>query len=169
MWKACNSLERFSMIQSSTSPCLTMIFGWRAAGSKARGSSPSTVRKKSVALLGSFASRSRSEKKSLRTRTGWTSPSQARVFAAPCGAAAPRGGDANLIAGVDLVGRVAVGVQGNAIQCHDAERLRLAVNQEREIQISDGRGIQNAPELTFMGTNRNQRRRVVGVGDRHII
>src|ERR1700742_230569 len=76
MWNACASKERFSMIQSSTSPCLTTMLGALELGSKAAGSWPSTLRKKAVALAGSFGSASCSEKYNLRTRTGLASPTQ---------------------------------------------------------------------------------------------
>src|SRR5580658_9978772 len=79
MWNACNSVERFSMIQSSTSPCFTTMPGTPEAGSKGVGVWPSTVMKKVVGLLGSFGSRNFSEKYSLRVRTGATLPSQGRV------------------------------------------------------------------------------------------
>ena len=44
MWKSCSSLERFSMIQSSTSPCLTTMSGASEVGSNGLGVWPSTVR-----------------------------------------------------------------------------------------------------------------------------
>src|SRR5277367_5539857 len=80
MWNACNSVERFSMIQSSTSPCLTTISGTLEEGSNALGVSPSTVMKNVVGLLGSFGSRNFSEKYNLRVRAGVTLPSQGSVL-----------------------------------------------------------------------------------------
>ena len=82
MWKSCSSVERFSMIQSSTSPCLTTMSGTSDRGSNGFGVSPSTVRKNLVGLLGSFGLAGCSEKNSFRTRTGATSPSQGETAAA---------------------------------------------------------------------------------------
>src|SRR5271155_5422343 len=79
MWNACSSVERFSIIQSSTSPCFTTMSGTPEAGSNGVGVWPSTVMKKVVGLLGSFGSRNFSEKYSLRVRAGATLPNQGRA------------------------------------------------------------------------------------------
>src|SRR5580692_11827806 len=98
MWNACSSVERFSMIQSSTSPCFTTMPGTPEAGSKGVGFWSSTVMKKVVGLLGSFGSRNFSEKYNLRVRAGVTLPNQgSEVGGRGSGAAASveRGSDAS--------------------------------------------------------------------------
>src|SRR5882757_4107030 len=68
------------MIQSSTSPCFTVMLGAVAAGSYGAGSCPSMVNMNTVRLLGFAGSDGRSDKYSLRVRTGVTLPSHVDAF-----------------------------------------------------------------------------------------
>src|SRR5579884_1664525 len=64
-WNSWFSVARFSMIQSSTWPCVVTIAGGKV-GSNMTGVAPSTVIKKFVGLAGSLGSEMTSEKYSLR-------------------------------------------------------------------------------------------------------
>src|ERR1700729_224068 len=77
MWNACNSFDLFSIIQSSTVPCLATMFGIFDLGSTSCGVWTSTVRKTFGGPVGLFGSTGSSEKYSLRVRPGVTSPSHA--------------------------------------------------------------------------------------------
>src|SRR5215475_780849 len=68
------------MIQSSTSPWFTVMFGAATAGSYGAGSCPSTVNMNTVRLFELAGSDGRSEKYNLRVRTGFTASRHADVF-----------------------------------------------------------------------------------------
>ena len=96
------------MIQSSTSPCFTTMSGTGEEGSKGTGVLPSMVMKNNVGLFGSAGSARRSEKYSLRSRTGATEPIQGSAGAAKGSAAAgsrERGSGARADASTDASAR----------------------------------------------------------------
>ena len=72
----------------------------------------------------------------------------------------------DVIAPLDGVRRIAILIEGHSVDGHDAELLRGTVEQHRQIQVGDGGGVQNTPQLALSGFHLEQRRGVIGVGHR---
>ena len=65
----------------------------------------------------------------------------------------------------DTVSGHAVLVDGYAVEGDDAEGLRDVSDEDLKIDIGDGRGVQDAPELALHGFYGDDRRLVFGIGD----
>src|ERR1700729_2178869 len=77
--------------------------------------------------------------------------------------------DANMILSIQHIFGDSVGVNRNSVEGHDSEVLRFAVEQDREIEVGNGRGVEYSPQLAFAGPHLDRGRWVVGVGNRNII
>src|ERR1700722_19594182 len=79
------------------------------------------------------------------------------------------GRDANVILSIQHIFGDSVGVNRNSVKSHDSEVLRFAVEQNGEIEVGNGRGVEYSPQLAFAGFHFDRGRWVVGVGNRNII